>query len=1652
MAKITSIQVANFLSDGYRAGKEWVPLYRGETFRLFGRSAALQIDNGGGKTSLTEACLYLLSRDRRLKQRVADRIAPIEHGWTHIRIEFVEPTPGENLLQRDLITEHPEDVPGVSYVIGLAWSRGQPHHFYYYQGLLQDAPCFHQEPARLQLVDNDTFKKSVERMPGARWDKWPNQQTWFEEIRQLANIEVIKQNVEFQLEGAGDYSAMMNKVKQGAGESYDEAFFRMFVAPELLRNPLGQEGSVDEQQFEDTLLKSLRPTADAMVNISMKQRELTEATDALIKFEPVETKAQNVIEANNAYEGELAKVVRDGAVVHALAVKNPVPGIPKSSSGQPWSNERGLVEAISCLVITKREGVLITDEGLARLSGVETGRINEYARDRNLTAWGLDTEVIDLKGDLKVFGTSGSHPDNSGDKSEVIVSKGDLKVRGRGGRRFTTSAYELNDALALVDAIANLAGARTKHLPDLLRRAFGLAIDELDTNPYRKEGRELSKSLDVLVKQRNTAVTEHEHWSDQHEALLRETREAQENQVAYETFGSRLPEFLPEHKDSPLEAKDWATDQLMASKTAHGNHARTVADLTGGYLNWKKLKTAHQDGPLQQVLDSLIQHHEQALQRNNTSKAALEAARRQRGVVDGQHQAKSRELQALEGTRTHLAELANAMPKFREFFGDVDPDTLTPTRDLQQANKDSLANTRGMDGAIGRKEVLEELKSGANLFQEIFGAANASGLDPTKDLFDHQQRIEVENAIISDHQPFVEALAEFNEHHPDVSPDAWLVKTEERRGELSGQKATNLSRMADIQGELADLESYALADDRVYAKALTALTDHRIAFERLHVLIAAGAGDKGATLLTLFSAALSAPVVRSLEDADKATQVLEQAKLTVPVFLMEPLKEFINEGRYTLSGKLAHSFLVGRRTRQVEILLNPGLIEEEKVTLVTEKKELERLNGNIAARLNEIAQDSPSVVLAIKARSAIQRNSDAEYRKAISALDELSKALPALKRRASPDALACIATMKQFAAAGGQQALNTLLATTIPQLEAEQRRISREITRITPLVGEDAIRALHAAKDYKAAGGNSALARTEVAIATLEPAVEALMQQLAGLDIQISGTLSNALADAETLLSKLNETFALDQRDLADAIAFQTAGHAQFMDTADTLQATLSAAIDQAMARLQGIDFDRASRYIESTQDTGRSMADRLAEAEAKRKQAKSNIATAEVQMNNLNGRIGAIKPFAEGLHDAVAEIRRQYLKIASFSDDIRQRVATEGNLHPEILRFAEEIHLACMGKQTSTSAETRAAIGNLKESIRSLEIDTKQLLQFSKEKQRAQDDFRSRRDEFCEKARTGEIKGLQLPEIERIADARTIAQLAEIHQIKDKIEATITEHREKLQTYRETMESSKAAAVENFARFARQAKANLAILDSVMRKTPNARFFVEAEVAEQDRIQRIIESLIEEIQDRERAARERGAAALNDDIERRDRFYKELVHSEIYRNIFIAPRIYFTHAAIRNGEKEPFTDKGGLSAGQRTVLMMMWLIKQAEYALTCVALKSSTKREQTAALKGAQRIMFFDGLFSNLTNEDYINPGFQGVDENFQLIGLIHNPHYVNNTDIFPVHLVGKKKVAKKGNSQRVFMAIEPWQEDNGVLLYTSAYRDKATPEAGHA
>jgi hypothetical protein len=229
------------------------------------------------------------------------------------------------------------------------------------------------------------------------------------------------------------------------------------------------------------------------------------------------------------------------------------------------------------------------------------------------------------------------------------------------------------------------------------------------------------------------------------------------------------------------------------------------------------------------------------------------------------------------------------------------------------------------------------------------------------------------------------------------------------------------------------------------------------------------------------------------------------------------------------------------------------------------------------------------------------------------------------------------------------------------------------------------------------------------------------------------------------------------------------------------------------------------------------------------------------------------------------------------------------------------------------------------------------------------------------------------------------------------------------------------------------------------MQKTPSGRFYIDVQIADQERVARVVGSLLNEIQDRERSFRERSSVMLNDDIAKRKEMYRELVKKSIYRNLFINPVVEFSHTGIWDGARKPMNNE--MSKGQITALHLMWMIKQAEYSLQLVASRYSSKRERDTALKNSQRILFFDGLFSNLSNDNIIDDAFQGlkfVGENFQLIGLLHHPRYVNNAEIFPIHLVGKRFKNASDTKKRGFMAVQPWQQGGDMAMFASFFKRK--------
>ena len=1648
MAVITQIELANYLGEGFkvdgrRESEAWNPLYRAVTLPLRGQSAAIQIENGDGKSSIAEGCIYLLSRDRRLKEKVFSRCAPSENGWSHVRIEFGIKDLGDNILQQDLITESPEEFPGITYVVGMCTNRDTKEaNFYIYNGTLNDAPVYRHTENGLVLIDNEVFKKSVERIGGSKWNKWSRKADWEEDIKQLVDTEVIRQNVEFQITGAGDASAMLHNIKQEGGESFDAAFFRHLIAPELLKNPMGNEEK-DEHQFEDTLVKTLQGVSSAMVEIAAKETEYENASDALTKFEPVIEKAERVIKADSEYKSELSTIIDDAAIVHAIVVADTIPGIPQINMGSSWVNDKRIVEVLSHMVIEKRDGVLITDYGIARLIGIDVGRVNQYASEKKILATACDSQVIDLEDVLKHFNVSIERNDVTEDSSQLLDNKDVFKRTGRGGRRSSIMGYGLNAAKELTNATQNLHGARTYGLDDTLNKAFGIAMTEIDTNLYRHERNRLSNGQIKAKIELKTAKDNENECQHEVDNLVLQVVEAEANQIAYSDFIRRKSEF-PEHlQESPLSAFEWAKNAAKSVQETLSSHQKKAGTLAAGYESWMTLSAQHGKVPLVSALSYLNEQHNKLSNDNKESIKDLKNTREQEATVRKNHLTENKKLQDLKSSQSKLDEIKSQLPVFCEIFGDVDPNTLNPQAALKEAtNKQS-----GLIGQVAESESLYkrfiQLKSGVDLYASIFSNTNVTSLSPVADLDKLQQAINLEDSVIAEHQPLVDVLGWFEDMNPGKTPAQWLIHTTARRQELNTEKISNVSKIENLRGELNDLETFAVADDRVYAQALQLLDKAGIKYERLYdVIKAAVSGDRLKSLLSLFSAALSAPVVTSINDAELTTTILEKGRATVPVFLTDQLVKFAKNGDVESTGDLAFNFLVGRRTRQVDILLNPGLIIEEKSRISQEIGSLISINDGIKAQLLEVAEDSHEVQSVLMARDAITKDSISKYTAASATLDKLQSELPSLKKRASPDALSAIEAMKQFIAIGGKDKLIQLTEIDIPTLKTAMESVSAGIVKLEQQTTDAANRSRVAAMEFKALGGEAEYIRVSREIDKLEPQVKALLNSIEATAKKIEN-LDKLSSFSGDQLSAFEKSYYISAKQLEEAIAFESEGSVTFMEAAEKNEKIAINEVDNATARLSGIDFEKAERYLASVKAGDKDITERIANAKAAKAAAIKAVEELSKAIQHLEADIANIRPFVEELHELVIAARDQYTKISSLGDDVRQKYLTANTTNHEVSRYADEVRVACLGDKPGTSDENKGAIYNLKESITSLKIDTHQLLRLDKTRKDASRDFDESRNEFCAKARSNEIRGLSHLEIEDIANAKTIDELNHIQELKGLIDLQIQQKRLDLQKSKELAEESKNASIDNMSKFARQAEMNLKIMDRVMQKTPSGRFYIDVQIADHERVTRVVESLLSDIQDRERSSRERSSVMLNDDIAKRKEMYRDLVKNSIYRNLFINPIVEFSHEGIWDGARKAMNKE--MSKGQITALHLMWMIKQAEYSLQLVASRYSSKRERDAALKNSQRILFFDGLFSNLSNDNIIDDAFQGlkfVGDNFQLIGLLHHPRYVNNAGIFPTHLVGKRFKSASDTKKRGFMAVQPWQKGGDIAMFASFFK----------
>jgi hypothetical protein len=127
-----------------------------------------------------------------------------------------------------------------------------------------------------------------------------------------------------------------------------------------------------------------------------------------------------------------------------------------------------------------------------------------------------------------------------------------------------------------------------------------------------------------------------------------------------------------------------------------------------------------------------------------------------------------------------------------------------------------------------------------------------------------------------------------------------------------------------------------------------------------------------------------------------------------------------------------------------------------------------------------------------------------------------------------------------------------------------------------------------------------------------------------------------------------------------------------------------------------------------------------------------------------------------------------------------------------------------------------------------------------------------------------------------------------------------------------------------------------------------------------------------------------------------------------------------------------------------------MWIVRQAEFEIERRLLdmgRTQAKKERSSA----NRMIIIDGIFSSLSNRELIKEAMTGLRDlggNFQIIGLLHSETWVNDYQVFPVYLVGRKLEHSSGHKLISFAD----GQSNGTMAVFSSYASKKSSPADAA
>lgn len=1630
MSLISRIEVTNYLTEGINSNRrvaDWKPMLTGITLRMDGgKSALVNITNGGGKTSLVEIFLYLLSRDPRLLKRLRDKLSPKSHGYTHARIEF-RAAPDDNYVVPSLLEIDLDNLSGATHVLGVVLTDdvNDSPIFYGYSGTLEDSPCYHNDGVTITGVADSEFTSRTRARPGCKWNKFNSRREWEDQVSLFLSVEVIRRNVVYQLKGSDDKNASFFDFQPRGGESYDSAFFRAVVAPDLLTNLLNSFSDEDELTVEDTLHKSLSRIVAAEKEVGRKEKHLATRQVGIERLQPILNAGQTAKVLQSEKDGVLRSFRKDVALTRHFGdqgVSTTIPGLPRSPKTLPRVGDQDprLLQALKGMVITPEDGILILDKTLSELSGVDVRVIAQTADRKQIHNHVLRSQVIDFNCDFDNLGSGG---------------------KGGGHQR---KGYSRESATNLPALLSAITGARVHGLQQVLNLAFDIAEAQLDTNPASTELRRLSALCQTTQNDIDAANNDADALHLSIEQMESQIVARKENQAAWEDF-IKIGHLLPvEVREFPLAAKDWFSKRISEIKTEIQSRNIRSGQLSAAWANYlTMMERAGLEG-----LEGVRTRHAELTTRQ---REILEAKRTlDKALVDARAVLKTSAMAATQA-QTRMRTSKSVQDKFeepragfvtfKEVFGDMLPQDVNPKGDLDKAAK-NLRN-KGLERDLSREELtnLERRKSQASTFAALFGQdADPLTCDPIKD--DQKWSVaesagrESMAALIEK----VEALDAFEMLAPGVLPTTWIDEADARRGALEAERNEQADRENTANNEIKAIEQMKVVDDGAFRRAWIWLDDSGLNAHRLHevMLTADKTVEQRTAALSALSGILSAPVFDTMVQLEKAASLLGAAGISVPLVHKDALFRAIDAGVSSHGDVRMFGFIGGNYSRRVRILLEPEYARSELGRLKDEILSCDAPLKKITADLAPVLTTSENYMLARKAQEALAKGTRAKYVAHNADVVQAEAKRAEIRPRLTKGALEVLRCAAEFIVKGGVNRV-TALELINTQLDGEVESLTRlhDVAQVRASFENLTAHAL--AGKFVQMGSESAHERAKLEQDNAQEALNAAK----GREEESSEhlvRLEDELTEVNARSSEFDSTQCpAELVRLTNAICLaESDGDKEFMENFIPTQDALTEEDDKLTGSLS-VNFKRAASFKENLSETDQQLQISLAEKKLVRDQKIEFVAVAGKKLQRIKDAETpswhrarrAIHELAWELGRRVAMTRETVIEIASLEE--RGAVAEAHPLYAQVEAIAQ--HLRSQSQDSSVSFVDR--INECVALIQDLDLEgaMREFRDVERRHDAAIKAYANQNQSFCADARAqsgsqeSAFNALEIEEIEK-ADPFQMQALADLF---SRMNTSLEKERQDAQRAKVVAEEANKDSINQLSGLIRIAQDNLATLEKVMARYPDGRFFVKAQIAGEERIREILSDLKDEVVRANGEQEKTGRTLRRSD----ETSIKKILRDTLIDRVFMEPEVGFINGGIWTGKRNLVTHT--LSTGQKIALEFMWIVRQAEYEIER-GLRELTSKQAAKSRSITNRVIMIDGMFSTLSDRSIIKEalnGLRGLGGNFQIIGFLHSPTWTNDYDVFPVYHVGKKLTNPCGNGLVSFM--EGGREPGSIGFFSS-------------